>query len=86
MVSYKKLIEIWQLTSSQILPALILLEVKGLGWTSLETISSRGMLGGWKRRVALLSSLMPQEGGGGRGVHVGGNGTALLQVRCAHHF
>lgn len=80
LVCYKKLLEIWQL-SSQILPALILLKVKGLGWTSLGKISSQGMSGGWKRRVALLFSLMPQGGGGGGGVgvYVGGNGTALCK-------
>lgn len=39
----------------------MLLELEGLGWTYLETISSQGVAGGWKRRAGLLPSVMPWE-------------------------
>lgn len=85
----KIIIEIRQLTCSQILAALFFfffffLELQGLSWTLWDTISSRKS-GRRLEEENRFSFLMPWRGGG-LGVCVGGSGTAHLTCRSAYRF
>lgn len=82
LVSHKKLIEIWQLTS-QMLTALILLEMEGLAGLPWRQFHSRS---GRRLEENRLTFLLDAPRRRRAGVCVRGDGMAHLTCRAAHHF